>query len=162
MSQHSAGILLFRRLHGKLEVLLVHPGGPFWARKDFGAWSIPKGLFNEKEDPLQAALRELQEETGLAAQGNPFALGEFRQPSGKVIHAWALEQDFDTTRLVSNTFSLEWPKGSGKVHQFPEVDRGAWFEVDEAKKRILQGQVPIIDRLVAILARQGERQTGAP
>lgn len=150
--QRSAGILLFRRREHKVEVLLVHPGGPFWTHKDLGAWSIPKGLIHGGEELLETALREFQEETGCAVQGEPFYLGKFPQPSGKkIVHAWAVEQDLDAARIVSNTFQLEWPKGSGQTKEFPEIDRAAWFDIREAKQRILPGQLPILEKLVEVL-----------
>lgn len=150
--QHSAGILLFRRREHEVEVLLVHPGGPFWTNKDLGAWSIPKGLIHGGEDLWETALREFQEETGFAVQGQPVYLGEFPQPSGKkIVHAWVVEQDLDAARIVSNTFQLEWPKGSGQTKEFPEIDRAAWFDIREAKQRILPGQLPILEKLVQVL-----------
>ncbi len=154
MPEHSAGILMFRRTGGALEVLLVHPGGPFWAKKDEGAWSIPKGLYAEGEDPLAAALRELEEETGCAPPaGRPIPLGRFEQPSGKVVAAWALEGDFDPEALRSNTFTVEWPPRSGRTQAFPEVDRAAWLAPDVASRKILKGQAPIIAALLAHLGR---------
>ncbi len=159
--QHSAGILLFRRREHKLEVLLVHPGGPFWAHKDLGAWSIPKGVIDGGEDLLEAALREFQEETGFAVQGEAVYLGDFPQPSGKkIVHAWAVEQDLDAARIVSNTFQLEWPKGSGQTKEFPEIDRAAWFDIGEAKQRILPGQVPILQKLIELLEGVAEKGKG--
>lgn len=151
MSKHSAGILLFRFKNGKLEVMLVHPGGPFWAKKDEGAWSIPKGLIEEKENPLDAAKREFKEETGFEVDGDFIELGEIRQPSGKIIHIWALEKDLDVTKIVSNTFTLEWPKNSGKVREYPEVDKAGWFDIEQAKKKIVKGQRGFIDKLMEIL-----------
>jgi predicted NUDIX family NTP pyrophosphohydrolase len=143
----SAGILLYRRKDGGLEVFLVHPGGPFWVSKDHGAWSIPKGLFEEDEDPLAAARREFLEETGFELKGAPHALTPRRQASGKIIHAWAVEGELDASQLRSNTFTMEWPKGSGKVREFPEVDRGEWFALAEAKRRLQPGQVPFLEEL---------------
>lgn len=131
--------------------MLVHPGGPFWARKDDGAWSIPKGELHEGEDPVEAAKRELAEETGLVAVGTPLALPPVRQAGGKVVHAFAVEQDFDVTALRSNTFTLEWPPRSGTQRTFPEVDRAAWFPVAVARAKLLSGQVPLLDALVAAL-----------
>jgi len=148
MSQHSSGILPFRLKGGRLEVLLVHPGGPFWAKKDDGAWSIPKGLKEENESALDAARRELEEETGFKAEGELVDLGEIRQPSGKIIHAWALEGDLDETRVISNTFRLEWPRRSGIIREFPEIDRAGWFGMDLALKKIQEGQSGFLDRLV--------------
>ncbi len=147
MPKTSAGILLFRRRPQGVEVLLVHPGGPFWARKDDGAWSIPKGLADEGEDLLAAAKREVLEETGLEVEGDVIALGGFRQPGGKIVVAWALEGDFDPANLRSNMFRIEWPPRSGKVAEFPEVDRARWFELDEAPKKTTKGQAPIIAAL---------------
>ncbi len=147
----SAGILLHRQHHGVLQVLLVHPGGPFWRRKDLGAWSIPKGEVEEGEDPLAAARRELREETGARAVGPALALGSIRMKSGKVVHAWAVPGDFDPGCLRSVTFDLEWPRGSGRIQTFPEVDRAAWFTLDEARRRILPAQAPLLDALVATL-----------
>src|SRR5262245_12423895 len=134
MPRRSAGVLLYRRRHGGIvEVLLVHPGGPFWAKKDDGAWSIPKGEYASGEDPLAAARREFEEETGASAPaGEAIALGAFRQSSGKIVEAWAIEGDFDTATLKSNTFTLEWPPRSGKTRQVPEVDRAAWLIPEEA------------------------------
>jgi predicted NUDIX family NTP pyrophosphohydrolase len=152
-SRRSAGILPFRTTRGTLEVLLVHPGGPFWAAKDLGAWSIPKGEYEPNEDPLSAACRELAEETGLATSGPFVPLTGLRQPSGKVIDAWAVETDFDPATLHSNTFTLEWPKGSGRQREFPEVDRAAWFPCDQARERILAGQRGFVDQ---VCARAGE------
>ncbi len=145
MSQRSAGILLYRRTTGAPEVLLVHPGGPYWAKKDEGAWSIPKGICEEGEDPLAAARREFQEETGaLPPAGEAIPLGEFRYASGKIVIAFAMEGDFDPARLKSNTFAMEWPPRSGHMAEFPEADRAAWFEIDEADRRIVKGQCPIL------------------
>lgn len=132
---HSAGLLLFRYREGGVEVMLVHPGGPFWVRKDKGAWSIPKGLFEADEEPLTAARREFREETGVDIDGVFLPLGELRQPSGKVIHAWAAEGDLDPDQVRSNAFELEWPKHSGTVRTYPEIDRAAWFPIAEAREK---------------------------
>ncbi len=133
-----------------MEVLLVHPGGPFWARKDTGAWSIPKGEYTV-EDPLEAAKREFEEETGEKVEGPFLPLGGSVQPSGKRVVAWALESDLDAEAIRSNLFSMEWPPGSGKNREFPEVDRAAWFSLDAARAKILKGQVPFLDRLAEML-----------
>jgi predicted NUDIX family NTP pyrophosphohydrolase len=148
-TKRSAGILLHRRsAGGALEVLLVHPGGPFWAKKDLGAWSIPKGEHEDGEDARAAALREFEEELGSpAVEGELVDLGEVRQKSGKVVTAWALEGDIDADGIRSNTFEMEWPPRSGKTREFPEVDRAAWFGLDEARERILPAQAPLLDRL---------------
>lgn len=146
--KHSAGLLLFRERSDGLEVLLVHPGGPFWSGKDDGAWSVPKGELEEGEDALQAAKREFSEETGAAPPaGDPLPLDPVRQPSGKTVHVWALRGEFDVTALKSNTFSMEWPPKSGQQQQFPEVDRGAWFPVLEAARKIMKGQLPLLEQL---------------
>jgi len=148
MRTQSAGILLFRHHSGELQVLLVHPGGPFWARKDVGAWTIPKGLLEADEDSLEAAKREFQEETGFAVDGQFIALGELLQPSKKIIHAWALQGDIDVNQINSNTFTLNWPGHAGHQQEFPEVDKGAWFDLATARKKIIQGQAAFLDRLV--------------
>lgn len=148
MSVHSAGILLYRIINHQLEVMLVHPGGPYWINKDLGAWSIPKGLLEENEPPLVAAKREFKEETGFEVNGDFIELGILKQPSKKIVHAWALEQDLDTTKIVSNTFELEWPKHSGQLMEFPEVDRGEWFDIEVAKLKISKGQAEFIGILV--------------
>jgi predicted NUDIX family NTP pyrophosphohydrolase len=153
MALHSAGILLFRYKNGKLEVMLVHPGGPFWASKDEAAWSIPKGLFDDTENALDAARREFNEETGLQVDGKFIELGEVKQPSGKIVHAWALEKDLDVTRIESNSFTIEWPKDSGKMRDYPEVDKAGWFDLDDARKKILKGQVALLDRLADLMAK---------
>jgi predicted NUDIX family NTP pyrophosphohydrolase len=147
MPKLSAGILLFRRRPTSVEVMLVHPGGPFWAKKDLGAWSIPKGLVDEGEDLLAAAKREFQEETGMPVEGECLELGGHKQPGGKTIVAWALEGDFDPTSLKSNTFAIEWPPRSGRMAEFPEVDRAAWYSIDEALDKIIKGQRSIIAAL---------------
>jgi predicted NUDIX family NTP pyrophosphohydrolase len=153
MPQRSAGILLYRRGDGgSLEVLLVHPGGPFFARRDDGAWSIPKGLYEDGEEPLAAARREFAEEIGCEATGEAIALGEYKQPGGKVIVAFAVEGDCDPARLVSNTFAMEWPPRSGKMREFPEVDRAGWFAPAEALTKLLTGQRPIVAALLQRLA----------
>jgi predicted NUDIX family NTP pyrophosphohydrolase len=149
MPKLSAGILLFRRRPSGVEVMLVHPGGPFWAKKDAGAWSIPKGLADEGEDLLAAAKREFLEETGIAVDGEFLDLGAHKQPSGKTIAAWACERDFDLALLKSNTFAIEWPPRSGRMAEFPEVDRAAWYSLDEALEKINKGQRPIIAALEA-------------
>jgi predicted NUDIX family NTP pyrophosphohydrolase len=151
--KESAGILLFRG-DAAPEVLLVHPGGPFWARKDLGAWSIPKGGPGEGEDPRACALRELAEELGPAAPAigleDLIELGSIRQKSGKLVHAWAAEAEFDPAALDSNRFELEWPPRSGERREFPEVDRAEWFEPEEARRRIIAAQAELIDRLLEI------------
>jgi predicted NUDIX family NTP pyrophosphohydrolase len=144
MPKRSAGLLLFRQSGRAVEVLLVHPGGPFWARKDEGAWSIPKGEYDPGENPQAVAVREFEEETGARPQGEPVALGSFRQSSAKLIDVWALEGEFDPDRLVSNMFAMEWPPRSGRTQQFPEVDRAAWFDLEEAQRRIVKGQRPVL------------------
>ncbi len=149
----SAGLVLFRGSGVNLQLLLVHMGGPFWARKDDGAWSIPKGEYNSEEDPLTAALREFEEELGAPAPaGNTIELGEVRQAGGKTVTAFARGGDFDADSAVSNTFEMEWPKGSGRIQTFPEVDRAAWFDAPTAKTKLVKGQIPIVDRLIALLA----------
>ena len=146
--------MLFRdRPHG-LEVLLVHPGGPFWARKDTGAWSIPKGEIAEDEDPFEAAIREAREELGVAVDGDFVALTPVRQAGGKLVRAWAVKADLDPAAVRSNTFELEWPPKSGRTQTFPEVDRAAWFPLDEARHKILGGQVPLLDELAALAERR--------
>jgi predicted NUDIX family NTP pyrophosphohydrolase len=148
MPKRSAGILLYRRRGSGIECLLVHPGGPFWAKKDAGAWSIPKGEYAVSEDALTVARRELEEETGLAARGDFLPLGEIVQPGRKVISAWALEGDFDPGTLRSNAFDLEWPPRSGRRQAFPEVDRAGWFSPAEARDKLLPGQREFITRLL--------------
>ena len=152
MPQRSAGILMYRREGGAVEVLLVHPGGPLWKNKDEGAWSIPKGLYEESEDALAAARREFEEETGATPVGEFIPLGEFRQSSAKIVSVWAVEGEFDVTKLTSNTFALEWPPKSGKINDFPEVDRAAWFSPNEARRKILKGQRSVLDALIARLS----------
>jgi len=146
----SAGILLFRRTGEAVEVLLVHPGGPFWAKKDLGAWSIPKGIVEEGEDRLRCALRELEEELGSSfsfAGEELVELGSVRQKAGKVVHCWAAEGDFDPATLSSNTFSIEWPPRSGTEREFPEVDRAEWFGLEQARQKIIPAQGDFLDRL---------------
>lgn len=157
MPKRSAGLLMYRRVDGALELLLVHMGGPFWARKDEGAWSIPKGEHGEGEDALAAAKREFAEEVGAAPDGEFIDLGEVTQGGRKRVHAFALEGDFDVSRLQSNMFEMEWPLKSGRLQSFPEVDRAEWFPPDAALRKILAGQRPFIDRL---LARLGEGAAG--
>jgi predicted NUDIX family NTP pyrophosphohydrolase len=147
--KQSAGVLLFRRLGREGEVLLAHPGGPFWKNKDEGAWSIPKGEYSDQEDPLTAAKREFAEETGATIEGDFIALGEIRQPGGKLVIAWALEGDFNPGNLRSNTFSMAWPPRSGKLREFPEVDRVEWFSLKNARRKILKGQLEFLERLAA-------------
>ena len=152
MPKRSAGLLMYRRSGGDVAVLLVHPGGPFWAKKDLGAWSIPKGEYAPSEDPLAAAQREFEEETGVRPRGEFQPLGDVVQAGGKRVSAWAVEGDLDPAALVSNSFELEWPPRSGRKRSFPEVDRAEWFAPEEARRKILAGQRPFIDRLVKLLA----------
>lgn len=147
----SAGILLYRLRDGQVEVFLVHPGGPFWARKDDGAWSIPKGEYEAIADPLAAAKREFQEETGFEVDGTFHSLTALKQPSGKVISAWAVEGDVDAAALTSNTFTLEWPPKSGRIQEVPEVDRGAWFDLSRARAKLQPGQRTFLDQLQELL-----------
>jgi predicted NUDIX family NTP pyrophosphohydrolase len=151
MTKESAGLLLFRTAAGAVEVLLVHPGGPFWAGKDEGAWSIPKGELSGGEDRLSAALREFKEETGEVVRGDFVALQPVHQ-TGKIVHAWAVRSDFDTARVQSNTFSMEWPPRSGRQRVFPEIDRAAWFPLHMARVKILKGQRGLLDELERRLA----------
>ena len=148
MPKRSAGLLMYRRREGHVEVLLVHPGGPFWMKKDAGAWSIPKGEYDEGEDAFAAATREFQEETGLVAQGPFLPLAPVRQ-SGKIVQAWAFEGDCQPESLKSSTFFLEWPPRSGRRQEFPEVDRAEWFGLEEARRKIIPGQVALLDELAA-------------
>jgi predicted NUDIX family NTP pyrophosphohydrolase len=151
MPKQSAGILLYRREPTGIAVLLVHPGGPFWAKKDLGAWSIPKGEYGGSEDPLAVAVREFEEETGLRLEGEFRALGEIRQAGGKRVLAWALEGDIDPAAIRSNTFELEWPPKSGRKQVFPEIDRAGWFAPEAAREKINPGQREFIDRLVRMV-----------
>jgi predicted NUDIX family NTP pyrophosphohydrolase len=151
----SAGILLYRIRSRTLEVFLVHPGGPYWIRKDAGAWSIPKGELDEGADALATARREFEEETGSTLEGELVALAPLKQPSGKLVHAWALQGDIDAASIRSNSFTMEWPPRSGKMQAFPEVDRGEWFPLAAAKEKILPGQRPFLDELLAYLTSAG-------
>jgi predicted NUDIX family NTP pyrophosphohydrolase len=152
MPVQSAGLLIYRRRDHDLEVLLAHPGGPFWARRDWGAWSIPKGELSPGEDPLVGARREVAEELGWTPSGDAIPLTPIVQKAGKVVHAWGMRGDWDTATLHSNTFELEWPRGSGRMQRFLEVDRAAWFTLAEARRRILPGQLPLLDELETLLA----------
>ena len=151
MPHQSAGILLFRRAGGVVQFLLVHPGVPFWSKKDAGAWSIPKGLYEEPENAIDAARREFCEETGVTITADLLELGKFKQPGGKVVSAWAAESDFDVAELRSNSFMLEWPPKSSKRKEFPEVDRAGWFSLTDAATKILKGQLPILMKLATEL-----------
>ena len=156
-AKRSAGLLVFRRRAGEgAEVLIAHMGGPFWARREAGAWSIPKGEYEADEEPLAAARREFVEETGMAPPtGTAIELGELVQSGGKRVAAWAVEGDLDATRVRSNTFAMEWPRGSGRVQEFPEIDRAEWVALDTARERLVRGQVAFIDRLAALLDEAG-------
>ncbi|TCL71097.1 NUDIX domain-containing protein [Rhizobium sp. BK251] len=143
----SAGILMYRKTDGEIFVLLVHPGGPFWAKRDDGAWSIPKGEHDPSEEPEAAARREFAEELGRVAEGNLLPLGELRQNSGKRVTAFAVQGDFDASAIKSNMFEMEWPPHSGKLQPFPEVDRAGWFSLADARRKIIAGQAPFLDRL---------------
>jgi predicted NUDIX family NTP pyrophosphohydrolase len=147
MAKQSAGLLMYRRRRGELEVFLVHPGGPFWAKKDAGAWSLPKGEYRPGDDPLVAARREFREETGFSVAGEFTPLTPLKQPSGKIIQAWLVEGDCDAGAIRSNTFTLEWPPRSGRRQEFPEVDRAAWFTLTAAREKIIKGQVGFLDEL---------------
>jgi predicted NUDIX family NTP pyrophosphohydrolase len=146
--RRSAGLLLFRQSGERVEVLLVHPGGPFWAKRDLGAWSIPKGEYPEDEEPLAAARREFAEELGSPApDGETIELGEIRQKAGKIVCAWAVAGDLDPAEITSNTFTMQWPPRSGRTQEFPEVDRAQWFDLEEARERINPAQAALLDRL---------------
>jgi predicted NUDIX family NTP pyrophosphohydrolase len=154
-AKQSAGVLLFRRRGAAPEFLLVHPGGPYWSKRDEGSWSIPKGGIEDGEDPRDTALRELGEELGPAPKLDPgelIELGAIRQKAGKVVEAWAAEADFDAEALASNTFEMEWPPRSGRTAEFPEVDRAEWFDPETARRKILAAQAELLDRLLAHLA----------
>jgi predicted NUDIX family NTP pyrophosphohydrolase len=144
----SAGLLLFRRTSRGLEVLLGHPGGPFWRNRNLGTWTIPKGLIAPGESLLAAAKREFTEETGYKPRGKSVSLGEAKQPGGKIVHVWAVEGDWETLTLRSNQFQMEWPPRSGRIQHFPELDRAAWFSIADARRSILKGQAVFLDRLI--------------
>jgi predicted NUDIX family NTP pyrophosphohydrolase len=159
----SAGILLYRmRNGGVLEVLIAHMGGPFWKNRDDGGWSIPKGEYMASDDPFEVACREFQEELGSPVPAKAFLdLGSVKQPSGKVLSVWAAKGAFDVSKAVSNTFEMEWPKGSGSVQQFPEVDRVAWFDIPQARRKLLPGHLPFLDRLAEAISHQERSQEAA-
>jgi len=138
---------MFRRPGPQVEVFLVHPGGPYWKKKDLAAWSLPKGEYPDSEDPLSAAKREFEEETGIRPEGNFIPLGQVRQPGGKLVTAWAFQGDCQAAALRSNSFSMEWPKGSGRMQEFPEIDRAEWFALDAAREKLLKGQLVLLERL---------------
>ena len=152
-NNQSAGLLLVRKLGGAVQVLLGHPGGPFWSKKDSGAWTIPKGLIAPGESPLGAARREFAEEIGHHPSGALVSLGDAKQPGGKVVHVWAVQEDWNAGQLRSNTFEMEWPPKSGRRQTFPELDRAGWFQISEAREKILKGQAVFIDRLLQALGQ---------
>jgi predicted NUDIX family NTP pyrophosphohydrolase len=154
MPKQSAGLLIYRQRGGAPEIFLVHPGGPFWARKDAGAWSIPKGEFEPGDDPLATARREFPEETGFTIDGPFTALAPVKQPGGKIVHAFAVAGDCDPSAIRSNLFTLEWPPRSGRRQEFPEVDRAGWFDLGAAREKILKGQLPLLDKLEQLLQQQ--------
>lgn len=147
MPQQSAGIVLYRIQNNSIQVFLVHPGGPYWSKKDEGAWSIPKGEFNENEEPLAAAKREFQEETGIKIAGEFIQLNPVKQKGGKMVYAWAVEGDIDPAKIKSNSFEIEWPPRSGKMKSFPEIDKAAWFQLNDAQKKIIEAQSTLIKEL---------------
>lgn len=151
MPKQSAGVLLYKLTDGLLHVFLVHPGGPFFRKKDDGAWSIPKGEFDDGEEPFAAAQREFEEEVGKPVKGNFIKLQPIKQKSGKVVHAWAVEGDIDHENITSNLFEMEWPPKSGKKASFPEIDRVGWFAIDVARQKIIQGQIALIDELETLV-----------
>lgn len=153
MAKTSAGIALYRVREEAVELFLVHMGGPFWSKKDDGAWTFPKGEYEEGDDPLDAARREFREETGFGIDGTFVALEAVTQRGGKMIQLWAVEGDIDADAIHSNTFSMEWPPRSGKTAEFPEVDRAAWFSLGEARRKLVPGQVAFVDQLGSILGR---------
>jgi predicted NUDIX family NTP pyrophosphohydrolase len=158
MRRFSAGVLMFKRRGPEVDVFLVHPGGPFWQKKDIGAWSIPKGEYLEGEDGLTAAKREFEEETGVKPEGQFISLGSATQPSGKVVTAWALEGNC-STKIRSNNFSMEWPPKSGQIREFPEVDRANWFPIREARVRMHKGQREFLERLIARIRQEEPRKS---
>lgn len=160
--KESAGILMYRLRDSTLEVFLVHPGGPYWAKKDAGAWSIPKGELSENEDRLSAAKREFMEETGVLPEEKFVALKPVKQPGGKIVHAWAVRGDCDAKTIVSNKFSIEWPPRSGKRQEFPEVDRAGWFTMEVAKEKVLKGQVVFLEELRRIVDKESLAETDPP
>jgi predicted NUDIX family NTP pyrophosphohydrolase len=163
MAKHSGGLLLYRPGPKSIEVLIVHPGGPFWARRDLGAWSIPKGEFMEGEEPLVAAKREFQEEVGAPAPiGDYASLGEAKQASGKIVHAFALESEFNLERFKSNMFTMEWPPRSGVQQEFPECDRAAWVPIATAKQKLVKGQVSLLETLAGMLSVSLDEPTPEP
>lgn len=155
MAKSSAGLLLYRVREGAVEVFLVHPGGPFWAKKDLGVWSIPKGEIAEGEDPLEAARREFEEETGFRPEGVFCKLAPVRQRSGKTVYAWAVEGDCDPAAIRSDSFEMEWPPRSGRRQKYPEVDRAGWFDMGSANEKILEGQRPLLAQLQLLLRERG-------
>jgi predicted NUDIX family NTP pyrophosphohydrolase len=159
MPKRSAGLLVYRLVESEPEVLLVHPGGPYWAKKDDGSWSLPKGEYDPDEDPLEVAIREFREELGVdAPEGQePTYLGEVRQPGGKLVRAWALPGNLDVKAVRSNTFAMEWPPRSGRTAEFPEVDRADWFDLETARRKLLPGQLGLLDRLSELLEAGSER-----
>ena len=152
MPKRSAGLVLYRTVRGSMEVFLVHPGGPLWANKDNGAWSIPKGEFDPDEDALNAAKREFREETGLVANGEYQPLKPLRQKGGKIVHVWAVQCDVEAAAVKSNTFSMEWPPRSGKTREFPEIDRAEWFNIEFARRKILKSQLALLNQLEQAMA----------
>ena len=155
MPRQSAGLLVYRERAGELQFFLVHPGGPLWQNKDAGIWSIPKGEFSADEEPLEAAKREFWEETGMTVEGEFLSLGSVKQRGGKIVHGWAVRGDFDAAQVRSNTFDLEWPPRSGRLVAFPEVDRGAWFSMSEAKEKIKEAQIAFLDEVARLVGRSG-------
>jgi predicted NUDIX family NTP pyrophosphohydrolase len=159
MPKRSAGLLVYRRVEGEPEVLLVHPGGPYWAKKDVGAWSLPKGEYEPAEDPFEVAIREFEEELGIEPPETkePTFLGEVRQPGGKLVSAWAVEGEADVSEVRSNTFTMEWPPRSGRTAEFPEVDRAGWFDLETARRKLLRGQLGLLDRFAELLEAGSDR-----
>lgn len=152
MANRSAGILVFKKNNSEVEVMLIHPGGPFWKNKNENAWSIPKGLVEEGEDELKGAIREFQEETGFSMhEGDFIEMEEARQAGGKVVKVWAIQSDYDPAALKSNLFKMEWPPKSGKLKEFPEADKAAWFDIEMAKTKIVKGQIPVLEQLAVYL-----------
>jgi predicted NUDIX family NTP pyrophosphohydrolase len=147
MPKKSAGILVYRKTKEEYEILLVHPGGPFWAKKDMNSWSIPKGEFEDDEEPLAAAKREFEEETGFKIEGEFIELNPVKQPGGKLIYSWSVEGDINASEVKSNLFKMEWPPRSGAFKEFPEIDRAEWFSFKTAKQKIITGQIPIVENL---------------